>query len=183
MKPWRRLDRRTLVDDAWVKFHGDRVELPDGHIIDPFWVLEERDWVHVVAFDAEGRVALVRQFRYACEVFSLEFPGGLLDAGEDPVAAARRELLEETGCTVDDARLIGHVYLNPSRQRNRQYCVLATGLRRVAGQSLDRSENIEVEFMRLADIPARIASGEFCQGLHIASLHLALQHLPPGIPA
>ena len=52
-------------------------------------------------------------------------------------------------------------------------------LRRIAGQSLDHTENIQVEFMRLSEIPARIASGEFCQGLHIATLQLALQHLPP----
>lgn len=179
MKSWRRLQRRTVVDDAWVKFHADRVELPNGHVIDPFWVLEEHDWVHVVAFDAQGRVPLVRQYRYACDVISLEFPGGLLDAGEDPIAAARRELLEETGCEVDDCRLVGFVYPNPARQKNRQYCVVATGLRRIAGQSLDHTENIQVEFMRLSEIPARIASGEFCQGLHIATLQLALQHLPP----
>jgi 8-oxo-dGTP pyrophosphatase MutT (NUDIX family) len=181
MNPWRRLQRRTLVDDAWVKFHGDRVELPDGHVLDPYWVLEERDWVHIIAFDEQGRVPLVRQYRYACDVVVLEFPGGLLDAGEDPVTAARRELLEETGCEVDECRLAGFVYPNPARQKNRQYCVIATGLRRVAGQSLDRSENIQIEFMRLSDIPARIASGEFCQGLHIASFQIALQNLPPGI--
>jgi len=181
MKPWRRLSRRTLVDDAWVKFHADRVELPDGHVIDPFWILEEHDWVHIVAFDFDGRVPLVRQYRYACDVVSLEFPGGLLDTGEDPVAAARRELLEETGCEVGECRLAGFVYPNPARQKNRQYCVIATGLRRVAGQSLDRSEDIQVEWVRLADIPARIASGEFCQGLHIATLQIALQNLPPGI--
>jgi len=182
MTPWRRLSRRTLVDDAWVKFHADRVELPDGHVIEPYWVLEERDWVHIVAFDEQGRVPLVRQYRYACDVVSLEFPGGLLDAGEDPIAAARRELLEETGCDAGECRLAGYVFPNPARQKNRQYCVIATGLRRVAGQSLDRTESaIQVEFMRLADIPERIASGEFCQGLHIASLQIALQNLPPGI--
>lgn len=183
MKPWNRLHRRTVVDDAWVKFHGDRVALPNGQVIDPYWVLEEHDWVHIVAFDADGRVPLVRQYRYACDVVSLEFPGGLIDAGEDPVSAARRELLEETGCAVTECRLAGYVYPNPARQRNRQYCVIATGLHRVAAQTLDHSEAIEVEHLRLSEIPARIASGEFCQGLHIATLQLALQNLPRGMVA
>ena len=79
-----------------------------------FYVLHLADAVSVVATTADGRLILVRQFRAGSGRDSLETPGGLLNPGEDPLAAGARELLEETGYAGDPPRSLGTVWSNPS---------------------------------------------------------------------
>ena len=91
----------------------------------------------------------------------------------------RRELLEETGCTVESLRLLATLHPNPTRDSNRMYAFVATGTRQVQGQQLDATEAIEFEFLTLSQVLSLIDSGGFPQALHIANLYLALRsHFP-----
>ena len=60
VKRWKRKSRKELVKDQWISLYADECELPGGHVVAPFYVLEEKDWVHIVAVDADGAILLTR---------------------------------------------------------------------------------------------------------------------------
>jgi 8-oxo-dGTP pyrophosphatase MutT (NUDIX family) len=96
--------------------------MPDGRIVDQYYVLEYPNWVNAVALTTDNKILMVRQYRHAAGIVSLEIPGGVIDGNEEPAAAMRRELLEETGYQFDDIELISIVYPNPSTAINMIGC-------------------------------------------------------------
>lgn len=124
-----------------------------------FSVIQAPDWVNVLAVTPEGRCVLVRQFRYGIDEFSLEIPGGIMEAGEDPVAAGTRELVEETGYSGTSARLLGSVHPNPALQANRCHLVLVEDARLTHPLGWDEDEEIEVSTMPVDDVFALARRG------------------------
>jgi len=177
MQHWRTRSRRTLLNDKWLCLHAEECELPSGHILSPYYVLDERDWVQVVAIDMEEKVLLTRQYRHGAKVVSTELPCGIMDAGETPLVAAQRELLEETGHTAVVWTPLPQILPNPARQTNRIHSFLARQLHDTGSQALDASEDISFDFVSLGEIQGKIEAGVFSHGLHIASYFLALQFL------
>lgn len=138
-----------------------------------YYTLDSPDWVNVVATttDDTGRecFVMVRQFRHGSMRVSLEFPGGVVDPGEDPAEAVMRELQEETGYVADAVVLAGSVNPNPALMGNRVYTYVARNVRLSASQDLDHNEIIDVELVPTEDLDAR--TGEFDH----AMMHVALR--------
>jgi 8-oxo-dGTP pyrophosphatase MutT (NUDIX family) len=177
MRPWKCLSSKTIVDSPWLRVTEDKCELPSGFVVDPFFVIHESAWVHVIAQDAEGRILVVRQFRYAGNSVCTELPGGVANQGEEALAAAQRELAEETGYGAAQWEYVGWLFANPARQTNKVHLFLASELSRVSAQNLDVSEDIEFEFLPQASIQHAIDAGQFSQALHVASYYRALNFL------
>ncbi|MFZ6776171.1 NUDIX hydrolase [Undibacterium sp. Ji83W] len=171
MKPWKTINSTTLVNDAWLTLSADTCQLPNGQIIEPYYVLHESDWVHVFAQADDGRILTVKQFRYGVKKVCIELPGGVIDEGEAPLVAAQRELLEETGYSATHWQSLGAMYANPARQTNTIHLFFATGLRLKGEQQLDVSEDIEFDFLAIPEIQQKIEFNEFSQALHIASFY------------
>ena len=76
LQRWKTLSRRDVVRDRWLRLRADRCELKPGVVLDPFYVMEEPDWVHTVALNAAREILLVRQYRYPADVFTWEFRAG-----------------------------------------------------------------------------------------------------------
>jgi 8-oxo-dGTP pyrophosphatase MutT (NUDIX family) len=130
-----------------------------------------------VAITEDNKVLMVHQYRHAAEIVSLEIPGGVIDPGEEPQQAMRRELLEETGYQFDDFELLSVVYANPSTANNHTYCYLARGGKKVQEQNLDEQEEIVVEEFTLAEIKDLLLNNKIAQSLHCTGLFYALMRL------
>jgi 8-oxo-dGTP pyrophosphatase MutT (NUDIX family) len=177
MQAWKTLRSVILVDDAWLRLRADSCELPNGIVLAPYYVVEERDWVHIVAVSGAGSILTVRQYRYAGDAVCLELPAGICDPGEGPEAAARRELREETGHTARSWIRLASLWANPARQTNKLHVFLALGLEDSGSQTLDATEDLVWGFHSVDEIKEAIRSGEFGQSLHVASFYLGLEAL------
>ncbi len=135
--------RHTVFHGKMLKLRVDEIELPDGHRSERE-VVEHPGAVGIVALDKEGRLILVRQYRYPVEDVLLEIPAGKIDGREEALLCAKRELLEETGWEATDWQKIGDYYSSPgfTNERLHLYRANVTDYR---GQMNDGDENIEVE--------------------------------------
>lgn len=141
-----------------------------------FFVINAPDWVNVVALTPEHHLVLVRQFRYGINDFSLEIPGGIIDAGEDPIAAGLRELREESGYVGDNARLLGSVHPNPAMQSNRCHLVLVENVRRAADLEWDPDEEFEILTKPVEEVYALAHRGGITHAMVLDALLLLAPH-------
>ncbi len=175
-KRWQRLRSEphatTRIFDVTraVYQHPDRAKEQD------FFVINAPDWVNVIALTPEQQLVLVRQFRYGIDDFSLEIPGGVIDAGEDCVAAGLRELREETGYIGERARLLGSVHPNPAMQSNRCHLVLVENVRREAKLDWDPDEEFEIMTKPVDDVFNLAYSGGITHAMVLDALLLFTPH-------
>ncbi|MGB9859138.1 MAG: NUDIX domain-containing protein [Moorellaceae bacterium] len=146
----------------------DIVLLPDGREASRE-VVEHTGAVAIVALEPDGRIYLVRQYRYPIGRVTLEIPAGKLDAGEDPATCARRELMEEIGLAAGELRLLLTFYSTPGFSDEIMYLFLATGLRPQKSQP-DEDEFLEVVCLPLEEAVEKIRTGEIVDAKSIAGL-------------
>jgi 8-oxo-dGTP pyrophosphatase MutT (NUDIX family) len=121
---------------------------------------------------ADGHLVLVRQFRFGTDAFSLEVPGGVIEHGEDPVAAGVRELAEETGYTGANARLVGSVHPNPAILSNHCHLVLVEDARKTHELAWDPDEEMQVVTKPVEEVFALARSGGITHSLVLNALFL-----------
>src|SRR4051794_11727465 len=161
---------RTIEENWLFRLRRERYRSRGSGLAHDFFVLQLADAVSVVALTPDRRLILVRQFRAGSGRDSLETPGGLLEPGEDPLAAGARELLEETGFAGDPPRLLGTAWSNPSLMTSRITTILITNARRVAEPRLDQGEEVALEFVPARRVPAMIWNGRIDHALAVQGL-------------
>lgn len=172
------LESRYTFTDPWLRLRSDTVLLPDGRVVSPCHVFEYPDWVDVIAVTAGFNVVLVDQYRHAVGRLRTEFPAGMVDEAEEPLAAIKRELLEETGYASEQWHLIGTAPVNPVRQTNRFHSFLALGARKIAEQDPDEGEVIRTHEMPLSKFIEQVEAGGIeLPALQLASLYFLQVHL------
>ncbi|MEA5051240.1 MAG: NUDIX hydrolase [Oscillospiraceae bacterium] len=134
-------------------------------------VVEHPGGVCVAAVDDKGNVWLVDQFRYPFMRTLTELPAGKLERGEDPDAAAARELREETGFAADSIERVGELYPSPGYTDEILYMYIATGLRPI-GQQLDEDEFLSCYSLPLPTAVGRVLSGDIADAKTVALLLL-----------
>jgi len=173
---WEKGATRTLATTRIFEVCATHYRHPARPAGREFFALHAPDWVNVVALTPDHRLVLVRQFRFGIDALSLEVPGGVIDGDEGPLAAAVRELREETGYTGDAPRLLGSVHPNPAIQNNRCHLVLVTGARRAAEIEWDADEELEVLAQPVAEVYAAAETGGITHALVLNALLLFRPH-------
>jgi 8-oxo-dGTP pyrophosphatase MutT (NUDIX family) len=159
IEPWRLLESFYSFRDRWLKLRSDTVLLPGGQTLSPYHVIEAADWVNVVAISQAGNIVLVEQYRHAVKRTLLEIPAGHVDPQESPAAAAKRELLEETGYGGGTWHELGALHPAASRFDNQVHSFLALGVGKVGEPRREASEDIRVREIPWTEFAAGLRSG------------------------
>ena len=169
-RKWKILSTEYLVKRPWLTARRDVVELPDGRVNPEYYVLEYPDWVNVIAITVDGDMVLERQYRHGLGKTCYELPCGVIEAGETPLEAAKRELLEETGFAGGEWKPWMVLSPNPSTSTNLTHTFLAVGVERVSDQSLDSTEDIQVTVRPLSFVRELLENNQILQALMAAPL-------------
>jgi 8-oxo-dGTP pyrophosphatase MutT (NUDIX family) len=169
-KRWKKIGVRSVARTRIFEVQGVEYQHPQHATPREFSVINAPDWVNVVALTPAHELVLVRQFRYGTDDFSLEIPGGMIEPGEDPLAAGLRELQEETGFTGGRARLLGGVHPNPAMQNNRCHFVLAEGVVRTAALAWDENEEMAITTRPVDEVYALAFAGGITHALVLDAL-------------
>lgn len=178
MKNWKRHRQKTILDHSkFLRVDEHEVELPDGRIIKDWPLVITPDYVNILARDREGMFLMFRQTKYMAPHMRLSPPGGYLDPGEEPLVAAKRELLEETGYAAEPWIHLGSFVVDSNRGCGNAHLFLALNAKKVADLHADDLE--EQEFIQLTRNELETAIKEnACPILSAAALFaLGLRHL------
>lgn len=178
LQPWKTLSRQTILEHSkYLTVEEHVVELPDGRVIEHWPWIVTPDFVNVVAITAEGKFLCFRQTKYGVDGTSLAAVGGYIDPGEDPLEAAKRELLEETGHEAEEWIDLGSYRVGASRGIALAHFYLARDARRVAAPKTDDLEEQILLRLSRAEVEAGLSQGEFKVLPWAAVVALALLHL------
>ena len=178
LRAWETLERKTiLVHNRFLTVENHVVRLPDGMIIpDWAWVMIPSAAI-VLARDLNGNFLCFRQIKYAVEGSTLAPVGGMLEPGESPLAAAKRELREETGYSAAEWINLGSHILDPNRGIASMHLFLALAAEKITEPVHDDLEDQELLFFSRAELSKALATGEFKVLAWTAVVALALLHL------
>ena len=162
LRPWETLSRKTILEHGkFLTVESHAIKLPDGEIIPDWpWLIIPSAAI-VLPVMTDGKFLCFRQTKYAVEGTSLAPVGGMLEPDEAPLEAAKRELLEETGCTAPDWVHLGSYILDPNRGIATMHLYLAVNASQVAAPDCDDLEDQEMMYLSKTELENGLKAGEF----------------------
>jgi ADP-ribose pyrophosphatase len=175
--PWQVLDDVEVYSaPPWIKVHRQRVRLPNGRIVDSYHQIVLPDYAIIAAQTADGKFIVERQYKHGIGTASLILPGGVIDRGEKPRNAAKRELLEETGYEADGWREIG-VYVSSSNYGcGRAHVFSSRNARKITEPNSGDLEDMEIVLLDASGLLRAVRSGKFMAIGSVAAAWCALDH-------
>lgn len=167
VETWNVLQSKEIADCRVFKVREDVSQ--NGDKTASFFVIENPDWVNVIAVTKNSEVVLIEQFRHGIGEVILEIPGGMMDDGENAETAARRELLEETGYSAKEFVFLGRSRPNPAIQNNWLYHFAAVDAEKTEDIEFDEHESCVTGLFSLGEIPELIKSGKITHSLVLAA--------------
>ena len=178
MKPWITKTRQTVLDDQpWLTVEHHSIELPDGKLIPDWpWIITP-EYINVVAVTEDDQFLCFRQVKYGIEGTTLAIVGGYINKGEEPLVAAKRELLEETGYTSEDWTPLGSYIIDPNRGVTTGHLFFARQARYVTHRNADDLEEQELLMLTRAEIEFALDAGDIKVLAWAAAVAFALRFM------
>lgn len=170
-KVWKTLGKKEIFKCPFFTLFSEKCETFQNKVLDNYYRMELGNWVQVVVETEDDQILLIRQYRHGDKTEHIEIVGGVCDPGEDPLDAAKRELLEEAGYASEHWVLLGSSKPNPAIQNNTMFSYLAKNARKVSEQNLDPYEDIEVFHIAKRDLKEYLLTGNVKHSLVLMSLY------------
>ncbi len=178
LSPWETLKRTLVLDRSpWMQVFEDDIRLPDGRIIEGYIHMKTPGYVMVVPLRSDAQIGLVRSYKRGVDGVDIQPPAGILEQGEDPLDASKRELKEELGCTAEAWHELGDVVLSGNYYAGCAHFFLASGCRQIADPDSGDLEEQEVIWLPLDEARRSWSEGDFRQVGAVAALGLAFQQI------
>ena len=162
LEPWTVLGSRDLLDASpYLKVRAETVQLPDGRMVENFYQLDQPDFAMMYVEAEDGRVVMLRTYKHGARRVSLTFPAGAIEPGEDPLTAAKRELLEETGYAADDWTALGGFVVGANSKGSTCHMFHAKGARKVAEPDNGDLEDMRIELHSARELIDAAARGGY----------------------
>ncbi|GAB3690136.1 NUDIX hydrolase [Spirosoma flavus] len=169
-RPWHVESSEYIHKLPWFTVRKEAIRMESGGTIPDYFIFEYPDWINVVAVTSDNELVLIRQYRHGIGGVHYELCAGVVDPGEEPLHAAQRELLEETGYGGGTWQPIMTLSANPGTHNNLTYAFLVTGVTLQQSQHLEITEEISVHVVSRERAWEIINQGEMMQALHLAPL-------------
>jgi ADP-ribose pyrophosphatase len=176
-RDWRVTASSYVVDSPFLRLRKDRIELPDGTIVEDYYVRESRGFVIVFAITQGNQVLLVRQYKHGIARELLELPAGAIDPAEQPLETAIRELQEETGYTARSMEHVRSFVVDPTNSDTLAHLFIARDALATTHQNLDVTEEIALQLVSLDDLGRLVSEGTIDSVSHVASIYVVLELL------
>lgn len=169
---WKTLSSEYIIKRPWLTARKDTLEMPNGRIVPEFYVLEYPTWLNVIAITEDEQFVMVEQYRHGLGIVEFELCAGVMeDSDESVLAAAQRELLEETGFGGGEWEEFMALSANPTSMNNLSRTFIARNVKPVTTQQhLDDSEDIRVHLFSREELVQLLRRGEIMQSLMVAPL-------------
>ncbi|MEA5594264.1 NUDIX hydrolase [Rivularia sp. UHCC 0363] len=175
LNKWKILQSQMALNHPWCKVRQDEIELPNGQVVDDYFVYLKPDVAIILPITSDREVVFVKQYRHAIGDFFIELPaGGFNPEIESGEVAAVRELEEETGYIASQIKKIATLYDKPSKDTNQLHLYLAENVVKTGRIKLDITEEIEVILIPIDAILDKIIKGEISVAGTVAALFLGL---------
>lgn len=178
LKKWKLLQSRLVINNKWCQVRLDEVELPNGAIIDDFFINVRPDIALVFPVTVQQDIVFVRQYRHGVDRVLLELPAGAFHSGKETAeVAAARELSEETGYVAEKLIKLATLYDNPVKDTNSIHLFIAENVIKSQQQKLDITEEIEVVLIPISEVMQKVLKGEISVSGTVAAIFLGLEFL------
>lgn len=178
MQKWKTLSKKMVLNEHWCKIRKDAVQLPNGKILDDYFVSIRPDVAIIFAVTEDHAALFVRQYRYPVKKTLLELPTGTFDPKkENPKKAIQRELLEETGYRAEKIQKLGVFSDWPTKDTNWIHAFIGTGAKKIREPRPEKGENIECIQIPLQKIQKMVKQNKIQVASSIATISLAIEKL------
>jgi len=173
-KHWKTLKREEVLGSPWYRVFKETVQLPSGKVLDDYFVRDSAKAVLIVPRTTDGKFIMTKQYKHGALQVVFEFPAGKIDEGEDVLAAAKRELREETGAEAEKMSLGPIFFEDPTNSRGQISVVFAEGVNLKYEQALDDNEDIEIITLSNNELRKALTNGELRVAASVAAGYMAI---------